>query len=580
MWLRIKMQIMRLLICCFILIGWQSQTPYLLAAESYAAEPTTSKPPSRATIQSNRAKPQLIKLSAKNCVDFGSRFQVEGKDLGTARNQSLFISDSVKPIQLRTSNWSSQQIVSSIPQNAQLDKGKTYRLAIPDNSDNKWLTQSEPILLICNSSVANMSSSSALPDSTRTPAREPANSAASESRAESRARVEPGKNNDPDNETERELTAESVNDRSGSLMGRSLPSPPQISIAPAPAQKPDFETNQLVVLSANMQEATDLANKLKSFNLRVKNRKKLASLGLVISVFRTPKDQDLIKLSEAIRNENPQVWLDLNHHYQLLSDSRHTIGHSMIRWPTACQKVVKVGQLDTMVDLEHQALDKNKVTTKVFRPKRSNAVKDGHGSAIASLLVGNKTANFPGGMLTKGHLYAADIFWEKSDKKYTSTEWILKGLDWLASQDVSVINMSFGGRHNLLLELAIGRLAKQQIYIVAAAGNSGKNAPAVYPAAFDKALAVTAIDSKQRLYKKANRGEYIDFAAPGVSIWTAHKKNGFKYQQGTSFAAPFVTAMIAISDFDTLKKASLDLGEPGKDSSYGWGLAKMTNGCE
>jgi subtilisin family serine protease len=68
-------------------------------------------------------------------------------------------------------------------------------------------------------------------------------------------------------------------------------------------------------------------------------------------------------------------------------------------------------------------------------------------------------------------------------------------------------------------------------------GNGGKEAPA-YPAAHPDVIAVTAIDADARIYKKANRGEYIDLAAPGVDVWAAKAGGGGSYRSGTSFAVP------------------------------------------
>ena len=55
--------------------------------------------------------------------------------------------------------------------------------------------------------------------------------------------------------------------------------------------------------------------------------------------------------------------------------------------------------------------------------------------------------------------------------------------------------------------------------IVAAAGNDGLAAPPRYPAAFDFAIAVTAVDAELDAYDRAPRGEHIDFAAPGVDVF-------------------------------------------------------------
>jgi subtilisin family serine protease len=125
--------------------------------------------------------------------------------------------------------------------------------------------------------------------------------------------------------------------------------------------------------------------------------------------------------------------------------------------------------------------------------------------------------------------------------------------------------------------------------IVAAAGNGGPKAKPAYPAAHPKVLAVTAIDQRLAPYRHANHGTYIDFAAPGVRLWTAAHGGG-ELQSGTSFAAPFITSAVALeiaagasTDPETLRqllrKATQDLGAPGRDSVFGWGLVRMRPKC-
>ena len=40
----------------------------------------------------------------------------------------------------------------------------------------------------------------------------------------------------------------------------------------------------------------------------------------------------------------------------------------------------------------------------------------------------------------------------------------------------------------------------------------------MYPAAYSGVVAVTAVDSRLEVYRRANRGDYIDIAAPGVNL--------------------------------------------------------------
>ena len=62
--------------------------------------------------------------------------------------------------------------------------------------------------------------------------------------------------------------------------------------------------------------------------------------------------------------------------------------------------------------------------------------------------------------------------------------------------------------------------------IVAAAGNGGPTAPPAYPAALRPVVAVTAVDSKDHIYRYANQGRYIMVAAPGVDEPAADARGG------------------------------------------------------
>jgi subtilisin family serine protease len=91
-----------------------------------------------------------------------------------------------------------------------------------------------------------------------------------------------------------------------------------------------------------------------------------------------------------------------------------------------------------------------------------------------------------------------------------------------------------------------------------------------------------------RSYRYANRGDHIDIAAPGVDIWTAFPGGRAAYHSGTSFAVPYVTAVLATTykglavknKAEFFKRATVqDLGEPGRDPMYGRGLLIAPASC-
>ena len=102
----------------------------------------------------------------------------------------------------------------------------------------------------------------------------------------------------------------------------------------------------------------------------------------------------------------------------------------------------------------------------------------------------------------------------------------------------------------------------------------------MYPAAYPEVVAVTATDERGRAFRLANRGEYVDIAAPGVNVRHAQAGGGYAASSGTSYAVPFVTvaaARLLQSDsepaaiLDALYASTIDVGAPGRDQIYGYG---------
>jgi subtilisin family serine protease len=295
-----------------------------------------------------------------------------------------------------------------------------------------------------------------------------------------------------------------------------------------------------------------------------------------------------------LKSQFPDTTYALNHIYRLNSDpcrGERCFGHQLIDWPLpgsdACLHSVRIGIVDTAVDRRQAGLGFLALSTKHFADSGQPS-DPSHGTAVAGLLAGSPTRGYPG-LLPQAKIYAADVFHtDQKGSSLTTAAFIAEGINWLMWQRVHVINISLAGPPNRLLETAVAAARRENFPLVAAAGNHGPDAAPAFPAAYDGVIAVTAVDTRLRLYARANRGDHISIAAPGVGVWTPSAEGG-QYQTGTSFAAPFVSAAVAglraKGDMsagaieDHLSASAMDLGPPGKDPLYGWGLLQATSVC-
>jgi subtilisin family serine protease len=167
----------------------------------------------------------------------------------------------------------------------------------------------------------------------------------------------------------------------------------------------------------------------------------------------------------------------------------------------------------------------------------------GHGTAVASLLVGNQ-GPFRGAA-TGAQLYVADVY--GGNQAAGSASVIVRALGWLASHRPQVINISLVGPPNKLVQRAIQAVQARGIEVVAAVGNDGPAAPPQYPASYPGVVAVTAVDARGRALPEAGKPAHLDFAAPGADMAAAFPGRGYAKVRGTSFAAPLAAARLLLA---------------------------------
>jgi thermitase len=216
---------------------------------------------------------------------------------------------------------------------------------------------------------------------------------------------------------------------------------------------------------------------------------------------------------------------------------------------------ITIAILDTGVDQDHPDLASKIVKNIDFTGSASVDDVYGHGTHVAGIAA----AMTNNGIGVAGLGYSATIMNVKvlGDTGSGAYSWVASGIIWAADNGAEIINMSLGGSSaSSTLEDAINYAWSKGVVVVAAAGNSGSTTPS-YPAYYTNCIAVAATDSNDNLASWSNYGDWVDVAAPGVSIYSTLINNGYGYKSGTSMASPHVAGLAALV-FTTVSDTNSD----------------------
>jgi hypothetical protein len=214
--------------------------------------------------------------------------------------------------------------------------------------------------------------------------------------------------------------------------------------------------------------------------------------------------------------------------------------------------------------------------------------EEGHGTNVAGVVA----AVFDNGIGIAGTSPVSQIMCLRAGAVLTTGQGFLEDDDiasaivYATDNGSDVINMSFGDISSTpLMHDAIKYAAYRGVVLVASAGNES-TPTLLYPAAYKETIAVGATAEGDQLASFSSWGENLDLVAPGVSIRTTHFGDGYRYNGGTSFSAPFVAGACGIllgiaPDLTPDQVRALiisgteDLGEPGWDEHFGHGILSL-----
>jgi hypothetical protein len=206
---------------------------------------------------------------------------------------------------------------------------------------------------------------------------------------------------------------------------------------------------------------------------------------------------------------------------------------------------------------------------------------DEHGTGMAGAIVAHRRLL---GVAPGARVLAVHAFSPNAERpQQATTQSIIAGIDWAIAKGARVINMSFAGPYDPMLQMALKRAHDKGVVLIAAAGNMGPQSPPLFPAADENVIAVTAVDEADKLLPQANQGPHIALAAPGVNVLEAAPRASYNFTTGTSVAAAHVSGVAALIlernpaiDLATLENVlfstAKDLGTPGRDPMFGYGL--------
>jgi len=362
--------------------------------------------------------------------------------------------------------------------------------------------------------------------------------------------------------------------------------PPPNAGQQAAVTNAQFVPDEVVVRMAQATpEVVDLAVG-QTHGLQLLERSTITNLGVRLVRYRVLNNRPLDAAVAALQGDPRVLGPQLNYYYRHLqgdADLNNGLQYALVKLDVARAQTVARGGgtliavIDSGVDQSHPDLQGSIV--EAFSAVSGNG-SDPHGTEISGIISAHGIVR---GVAPEAKLLDVRVFAGERGRQSTATTFnLVRGIDWALSKRARVLNMSFAGPSDALLEESIKRAAAKGAITVAAAGNGGPQAAPAYPAAYPGVIAVTAIDVDDRLYSQANRGSYISVAAPGVDVLAPSSNHAHQIVSGTSYAAAHVSAVVALMieryptiDVDgarlALTAAAVDLGPPGPDDQFGAG---------
>lgn len=244
---------------------------------------------------------------------------------------------------------------------------------------------------------------------------------------------------------------------------------------------------------------------------------------------------------------------------------------------------IPIAVLDSGVDYTNLDLIERVLPCVSFIESSTSCQDDfGHGTQVASI-IGAKSDN---------KLGLAGISWlnpilpvkVSNENGIATVSTVVQGLDYAlkSGAKIAIISLSTDKKSEVL-RIAVEQAQEKGLLVIASGGNTGTDGLR-YPAGFEGVIGVGSISSNYEKSRFSTTGTHIKIVSPGENILVPSiTSDSLEVVSGTSFSAPQVAGIAALvwalrptytnKDIQRLLlSTTVDLGKPGYDSYFGYGL--------
>jgi subtilisin family serine protease len=263
----------------------------------------------------------------------------------------------------------------------------------------------------------------------------------------------------------------------------------------------------------------------------------------------TKQEVDQLLQDESVAFVEPEQAVLLSTSSTTTTISTQTIpwGVSRVGYGDGTGKTVWV--IDSGVQSDHPDLNVDKVRSKSFI-SGVTSYEDGygHGTAVAGV-IGAKNNNIGVvGVAANASIVALRVFDNAGAGTLTRIYSALNHA-YKNGKAGDVVNMSLRVNASALLDDLVKKTAAKGMFVVVASGNSATDCRNDSPARVvaPNVYVVSNMDSNNRFNASSNFGASVRFSAPGTDIRTTWKDSGYANGYGTSYAAPHVAGILALT---------------------------------